>query len=161
MLRSLCRYVSSTSWNQGVSRNIYNLWLLCMFFSCLQQTVTTSEKELICYWWKVKSLSFFPSCCHCNPFSPFDPVLFWFLPAFCPLSVPPGAGCALSSDRQRSAWTVSGQSLSHFSSLLSSPRALFIFLCILCSSTAAPFQTTASRRALMPSLPSDAGAGWK
>ena len=160
MLRSLCRYVSSTSWNQGVSRNIYNLWLLCMFFSCLQQTVTTSEKELICYWWKVKSLSFFTSC-HCNPFSPLDPVLFWFLPAFCPLSVPPGSGCALSSDRQRSAWTVSGQSLSHFSSLLSSPCALFIFLCILCSSIAAPFQTTASRRALMPSLPSDAGAGWK
>lgn len=37
MLRSLCRYLSWTSWKQGVSRNIYNLWLLSMFFSCLQQ----------------------------------------------------------------------------------------------------------------------------
>ena len=89
------------------------------------------------------------------------PVLFWFSPAFCSVSLPLGSGSVLISDGQRSAWTVSGQSLSHFFSLLSSPCVVFIFMCILCRFFAASFQTTASRRALMPSVPSDAGEGWK
>lgn len=47
MLRPLCRYLSYTSWNQGVSKNIYNLWLLCMFFCCLQQLPLQEKSSFI------------------------------------------------------------------------------------------------------------------
>lgn len=53
MLRSLCRYLSQTSWNQGVSKNIYNSWLFCVFFSCLHQLLQEKSSFITSRKWNL------------------------------------------------------------------------------------------------------------
>lgn len=113
MLRSLCRYLSWTSWKQGVSRNIYNLWLLSMFFSCLQQ-LPLQKKRAHLLLVQSRNLSPFPLL-HVVFVTLYAlrPSAVLVLTAFVLFLSHLAWGCAPSSHRQSSAWTwLSGWGLS-------------------------------------------------